>query len=212
VAEEVQRVAIVTGGTRGIGAAVVGALTAAGLAVASFDVEPPTEPGPDRRDRAYLTVDVSQAGEVNDAVGAVAQRFGRIDVLVNNAGVLDVHAVHDTPEDAWDRVMAVNVKAVFLMSRAVIPHLKAAGGGCGHADVSGARCVDDPRRDHRGSRDRGHRPDRSACRGRPGGSLPRVARVVVPDRRPADRGRRDAGPAVLSHCWVTGGPLGQAVA
>jgi NAD(P)-dependent dehydrogenase (short-subunit alcohol dehydrogenase family) len=66
---------------------------------------------------------------VRDAVGAVAQRFGRIDVLVNNAGILAVHAVHDTPEDIWDRVMAVNVKSVFLMSQAVIPHLKAAGGG-----------------------------------------------------------------------------------
>jgi NAD(P)-dependent dehydrogenase (short-subunit alcohol dehydrogenase family) len=129
VAEQAQRVAIVTGGTRGIGAAVVGALTAAGLAVASFDVQPPADPGPGHGDRAYLTVDVSRAGQVRDAVGAVAQRFGRIDVLVNNAGILDVHAVHDTPEDTWDRVMAVNVKSVFLMSQAVIPHLKAAGGG-----------------------------------------------------------------------------------
>ena len=250
MAEQTQRVAIVTGGTRGIGAAIVGALSAAGLAVASFDVQPPAEPGPDRGDRAYLTVNVAQAGQVQDAVEAVARRFGRIDVLVNNAGVLDVHAVHDTPEDAWDRVMAVNVKSVFLMSRAVIPHLKAAGGGsivnissvhaiatvprlAAYAASKGAVLslsrqmaldyADDGIRvnavvvggvdtqmsaEHgaamardgvsRGSRHRGHRPDRAAGRGRPGRGLPRLARVVVPDRCPAHRGRGDAGPAVLS--------------
>jgi NAD(P)-dependent dehydrogenase (short-subunit alcohol dehydrogenase family) len=124
-----RQVAIVTGGARGIGAAVADALAAAGMAVACFDITDPASPPAGDDDRAYLTVDVSRADETQAAVDAVAERFGRIDVLVNNAGILDVHAVHDTPEDTWDRVMAVNVKSVFLMSRAVIPHLKTAGGG-----------------------------------------------------------------------------------
>jgi NAD(P)-dependent dehydrogenase (short-subunit alcohol dehydrogenase family) len=124
-----RQVAIVTGGARGIGAAVVDALAAAGMAVASFDISDPAEPSRGDDGRAHLTVDVSRAAQTQAAVAAVAARFGRIDVLVNNAGILDCHAVHDTPEDTWDRVMAVNVKSVFLMSRAVIPHLKAAGGG-----------------------------------------------------------------------------------
>jgi NAD(P)-dependent dehydrogenase (short-subunit alcohol dehydrogenase family) len=123
------QVAIVTGAARGIGAAIADALAAAGMAVACFDVLEPGGPSPAGEDRAYLRVDVSRAAEVEAAVSAVAHRFGRIDVLVNNAGILDYHAVHDTPEDTWDRVMAVNAKSVFLMSRAVIPHLKAAGGG-----------------------------------------------------------------------------------
>jgi NAD(P)-dependent dehydrogenase (short-subunit alcohol dehydrogenase family) len=130
VPELTRQAAIVTGGARGIGAAVVDALAGMGMAVASFDIENPGAPRPAAADdRAYLTVDVSSADQTQAAVSAVAERFGRIDVLVNNAGILDCHAVHDTPEDTWDRVMAVNVKSVFLMSRAVIPHLKAAGGG-----------------------------------------------------------------------------------
>ncbi|HUB41733.1 MAG TPA: SDR family oxidoreductase [Streptosporangiaceae bacterium] len=122
-----RRVAIVPGGAAGIGAAVAGAFGNAGLAVAVFDVRPPAEQDSDRR--AHYTVDVSVAEEVEVAVSAVAERFGRLDVVVNNAGILDCHAVDDTPEEVWDRVMAVNVKSVFLVSRAAIPHLRAAGGG-----------------------------------------------------------------------------------
>ncbi len=129
MADPTRRVAIVTGGSRGIGAAVAEALAAGGMAVASFDLQPPAGAGPDDGGRAHLAVDVSRADQVERAVATVADRFGRIDVLVNNAGILDCHAVHDTPEETWDRVMAVNVKSVFLMSRAVIPHLKAGGGG-----------------------------------------------------------------------------------
>jgi NAD(P)-dependent dehydrogenase (short-subunit alcohol dehydrogenase family) len=121
------RVAIVTGGARGIGAAIVGALTVAGMAVASVDIaDPETAAGPSGA--LYLRADVSRADEAQAAVGAVAQRFGRIDVLVNNAGILDCHGVHDTAEEVWDRVMAVNVKSVFLMSRAAIGYLRRADG------------------------------------------------------------------------------------
>jgi NAD(P)-dependent dehydrogenase (short-subunit alcohol dehydrogenase family) len=120
---------VVTGGSRGIGAAVADALAAAGMTVASLDIADPAGSPAAGAGRVHLKADVSRADEVQAAVGAVAERFGRIDVLVNNAAVLECHAVHDTPEETWDRVMAVNVKSVFLMSRAVIPHLRAAGGG-----------------------------------------------------------------------------------
>jgi NAD(P)-dependent dehydrogenase (short-subunit alcohol dehydrogenase family) len=125
--ESPRRAAIVTGAARGIGAATATALDAAGFRVATFDVLPASVADSD--DRMHLVVDVSDAGEVSASVEAVVRRFGRLDVLVNNAGILDVHAVHDTPEDLWDRVLAVNVKSVFLMSRAAVPHLHAAGGG-----------------------------------------------------------------------------------
>jgi NAD(P)-dependent dehydrogenase (short-subunit alcohol dehydrogenase family) len=120
-------VALVTGGARGIGAAVARALGQAGLAVATVDVLA-ADPGP-AGGRMHVIADVSVAAEAEAAVRATTDRFGRIDVLVNNAAILDSHAVHDTPEETWDRVMAVNVKSVFLMSRAVIPQLRAAGGG-----------------------------------------------------------------------------------
>jgi NAD(P)-dependent dehydrogenase (short-subunit alcohol dehydrogenase family) len=121
------RVAIVTGGARGIGAAITGALAGAGMAVAVVDIA--AQPaGPVPAGQLYLQADVSRAQQADEAVSAVARRFGRIDVLVNNAGVLDCSGVHDTAEEAWDRVMAVNVKSVFLMSRAAIPHLRRADG------------------------------------------------------------------------------------
>jgi NAD(P)-dependent dehydrogenase (short-subunit alcohol dehydrogenase family) len=123
------RVAIVTGGARGIGAAVAAALAADGMTVASIDIADADAPGAHGGARLVIRADVSRADEVAGAVGLVAENLGRIDVLVNNAGVIDVHAVHDTPEEDWDRVMAVNVKSVFLMSRAVIPHMRAGGGG-----------------------------------------------------------------------------------
>jgi NAD(P)-dependent dehydrogenase (short-subunit alcohol dehydrogenase family) len=119
-------VAIVTGGARGIGAAIADGLAAAGHRIATFDLLAPEAAG---AARFHRIVDVSSAREVEAATAAVLDRFGRIDVLVNNAGIIDVHAVDDTPEEVWDRVMAVNVKSVYLVSRAVIPHLRAVGGG-----------------------------------------------------------------------------------
>jgi len=126
-AHDARRVAIVTGGAAGIGAAVASAFEDAGLAVGVFDVRPPA--ARDSGSRAHFTVDVTVAEQVEAAVRAVVERFGRLDVVVNNAGILDCRAVDDTPEELWDRVMAVNVKSVFLVSRAAIPHLRAAGGG-----------------------------------------------------------------------------------
>lgn len=120
------RVAVVTGGARGIGAAIADAFGALGRSVATFDLLPSESSG---GEHFHQIVDVSSAREVDAAIAAVVDRFGRIDYLVNNAGIIDVHAVDDTPEDVWDRVMAVNVKSVYLMSRAAIPHLRAAGGG-----------------------------------------------------------------------------------
>lgn len=125
--ESPRRAAIVTGAARGIGAAAALALDAAGFQVATFDVLPASVADSD--DRMHVVADVSDADTVSASVAAVVRRFGRLDVLVNNAAILDVHAVDDTPEDVWDRVLAVNVKSVFLMSRAVIPHLRTAGGG-----------------------------------------------------------------------------------
>jgi len=125
--ESPRRAAIVTGAARGIGAAAALALDAAGFQVATFDVLPASVTDSD--DRMHVMADVSDADAVSASVAAVVRRFGRLDVQVNNAGILDVHAVDDTPEDVWDRVLAVNVKSVFLMSQAVIPHLRTAGGG-----------------------------------------------------------------------------------
>lgn len=67
--------------------------------------------------------------QVTQAVNDVAKRYGRLDVLINNAGVLACYAVDDTPEAVWDHVIDVNLKGAFLMSRAAIPHLRRVRGG-----------------------------------------------------------------------------------
>lgn len=125
--ESITRVALVTGGARGIGAAIAAALRQDGYRVVTVDINalPPGVDGP--RGEDHLIGDVSRADDVAAAVATTVDRCGRLDVVVNNAGILDVHAVDDTPEDVWDRVMAVNVKSVYLVSRAALPHLRRAG-------------------------------------------------------------------------------------
>jgi NAD(P)-dependent dehydrogenase (short-subunit alcohol dehydrogenase family) len=120
-------VAIVTGGARGIGAAIVAELRSAELTVVSLGLLPAGWTG--ATGLSHLEVDVTSGSAVDAAVERVVETYGRIDVLVNNAGIVAVHAVHDTLEEVWDRVIAVNLKSVYLLSRAVIPHLVAGGGG-----------------------------------------------------------------------------------
>jgi NAD(P)-dependent dehydrogenase (short-subunit alcohol dehydrogenase family) len=122
-----QQVAIVTGGARGIGAAIVAALRSAELTTVSLDLLPAGSTG--ETGLSHLEVDVTSGSAVDAAVERVIETYGRIDVLVNNAGIVAIHAVHDTPEEVWDRVIAVNLKSVYLLSRAVIPHLVSGGGG-----------------------------------------------------------------------------------
>lgn len=66
---------------------------------------------------------------VSSMVAAVMERFGRIDILVNNAGIINFGSVIDAKIEEWDALMAVNVRSVFLVSRAVLPHMIAGGGG-----------------------------------------------------------------------------------
>lgn len=77
----------------------------------------------------YAACDVSNAGQVNAAVKAVTDRFGAIDVLFNHAGTIVVKPFLETTEQEWDGLMAVNVKSMFLMTKAVLPSMLAAGGG-----------------------------------------------------------------------------------
>jgi NAD(P)-dependent dehydrogenase (short-subunit alcohol dehydrogenase family) len=78
-----------------------------------------------------LTADVSQSEDVQRVVRAAAAHFGRIDFLVNAHGISDMQDVRivDVPEEVFDRTIAVNLRAIFLTCKYVIPHLKAAGGG-----------------------------------------------------------------------------------
>ena len=132
------QVAIVTGGSQGIGYATVGALAARGMRVAAvardrarLDAALGALGAPLRGRVAAVAADVSREGDVTAAVAQVVERFGRIDVLVNSAGV-SMNArrrLVDTTTAEWERLVTTNLTGTYLMCRAVLPHLAAAGGG-----------------------------------------------------------------------------------
>jgi NAD(P)-dependent dehydrogenase (short-subunit alcohol dehydrogenase family) len=130
------KVAIVTGGAKGIGAACVRRLAEEGARVAVVDME--DEPGralaSDMRssglDARYFHCDVSSESQVAAMVTDVVEAFGEPTVLVNNAGIAGPSKpTHELTEEEWDRVQAVNVKGVFLCTKHVIGPMRRAGGG-----------------------------------------------------------------------------------
>jgi 3-oxoacyl-[acyl-carrier protein] reductase len=130
------RRAIVTGGARGIGGGIAAGFAAEGADVAIFDVLPDADAelvlaairGRGRR-ALYLHVDVSDEEQVRDGVQQVLDAFGRVDILVNNAGIVLQSPVAEMPVEDWDRVLAVNLRGVFLCTRYVLPGMIAQGGG-----------------------------------------------------------------------------------
>jgi len=119
------RTAIVTGGAKGIGEAAAAALTEAGLRVAVVDREQCVPP----QGGVAVQADVGRSSECAGAVDEAVTALGRLDVLVNCAGIQRYGSVVDTPDEVWDEVLAVNLSAVFWMSKHAVPHLTAAGGG-----------------------------------------------------------------------------------
>jgi len=126
----VTRVALVTGAGRGIGAAVAARLTRAGFQVIGV------ARSRDQLDAAAAATgllphvcDLEDAAAVDAMSAQVLARFGRVDVLVNNAGIVVRHPVDGHSTDAWDRVQAVNLRAPFQLARACLPGMRAARAG-----------------------------------------------------------------------------------
>ncbi|GAB1509465.1 SDR family NAD(P)-dependent oxidoreductase [Actinophytocola sp. KF-1] len=111
--------AVVTGGASGIGAAAAAVLAARGARVAVLDVKPGDGP-----DDAGIRCDVSSDDEVRAAIDAVVERFGGVDVLVNNAGIGAAGDVTANDDAEWHRVLDVNVVGMARVTRAALPHLK----------------------------------------------------------------------------------------
>lgn len=126
------RVALVTGAARGIGATTAARFAAEGAAVAILDLDAAAAqetaaslPGP----AIGLAADVTDAGSVEDAVTACVAEFGRLDVLVNNAGVIRDNLLFKMTEDDFDLVLRVHLRGAFLTSRAAQRHMVPAGYG-----------------------------------------------------------------------------------
>jgi NAD(P)-dependent dehydrogenase (short-subunit alcohol dehydrogenase family) len=129
------RVAVVTGAASGIGraSAIAFAREGARVTVADRDERGGTETVniilAEGHEAFFAAVDVTQESEIRQMVDETAQRWGRIDVLFNNAGVLLVKTIDQMSGEEWDRVMAVNVKSAFLAAKHVVPHMRSIGKG-----------------------------------------------------------------------------------
>lgn len=126
------KVAIVTGGAQGIGRAISDGLAEEGARIVIADLNNASEAASSYPDGIGITTDVSSEEQVDAMVAEVVDTCGGVDVLVNNAGIyasLEMRPFDQIPVDEWRQVMDVNVLSMFLTSKAVVPHMKSAGGG-----------------------------------------------------------------------------------
>jgi 3-oxoacyl-[acyl-carrier protein] reductase len=130
------RVALVTGGGRGIGKAIALTLAEAGADVAvnyrerADDAQATAEQIRHLGRRAApVRADVARAAEVEGLVAALTRELGPIDILINNAGISEPCAIEELTEEAFDRTLAVNLKSAFLCTQAVLPGMRARGFG-----------------------------------------------------------------------------------
>jgi NAD(P)-dependent dehydrogenase (short-subunit alcohol dehydrogenase family) len=139
------KVALVTGGGSGIGraTAIQLALEGANVCVADISKEGGEETlglvsnavaGESRSQRDaprssspisfFVKADVSKEGEVKNMIESTIQKFGKLDILFNNAGIYEWTSVEETPTETWDRIIAVNLRGSFLGTKCAAPHLK----------------------------------------------------------------------------------------
>jgi 3-oxoacyl-[acyl-carrier protein] reductase len=138
------KVVVVTGAAAGIGRATARRFAREGARIAAWDVAADAgealvaELEAGGGEALYARIDVTDRGAVEAATAGVVERWGRYDVLVNNAGIVrdgqmvkwkDGEVASILEDDAWDAVLGVNLKGVFLCARAAVPHMIAGGGG-----------------------------------------------------------------------------------
>ncbi len=135
-ADLADRGVLITGGGSGIGAALVEGIAAQGAKVAFLDIaeessrvlaERLSEKSP--HPVLYLKADLRNVAETQAAVNMAAEKLGSLSVLINNAGWDDRHELEEVTEEYWDDSQAVNLKQMFFVAQAAVPHLRKSGGG-----------------------------------------------------------------------------------
>ena len=219
------KVALISGGARGMGESEARLFVREGAKVVIGDILEAEGRAVEADIRAaggdalFVRLDVTEEADWERAVSRTIQRFGRLDVLVNNAGVGAQGRIEDTTVKEWDHVMDINAKGVFLGTRAVIPAMRQAGGGSivnissqlGHPVRAGGHSRQlrpsraDPDRDDRAAAGRSGAlpenavadpagPVRRVRRGRLRRPVPRLGRGGVRDRQRARHRRGLDGP------------------
>ena len=129
------KVALISGGARGIGAATARLMAGEGAAVVIADVlekegmETEAKISEAGGEVLFVRLDVTSEADWNAAVTATVTKYGKLDILVNNAGISSRTGVEETTVESWDQVMDINAKGVFLGTKAAIPEMRKAGGG-----------------------------------------------------------------------------------
>ena len=129
------KVALISGGARGMGAAEARMFASEGASVVIGDVledegrRVAAEIGEAGGQALFVALDVTSESQWRDAIDAAVSSFGRLDVLVNNAGIGGGGNVEETTEADWDRTMDINAKGVFLGTKTAIPAMRRSGGG-----------------------------------------------------------------------------------
>jgi NAD(P)-dependent dehydrogenase (short-subunit alcohol dehydrogenase family) len=180
-------VAVVTGGASGIGLATAHLLSERGARVACLDLSPDGVPEP----LVGVRCDVADDPSVRAAVDTVVERWGRLDVVVNNAGIGAVGGVGDTDDDTWLRLLDVNVVGMARMVRAALPHLRASPAAAVVTTASIAGTA-------------GHRPTR--------GLLGEQGRRRRADAGHGRRPRARGDPGQRGRSWHGGDAVGRAAA
>ncbi len=136
------KVALISGGARGMGAAEAKLFAREGAKVVIADVleddgrRTEAEIAEMGGEAVFVKLDVTQQADWDAAVGVAVERFGKLDVIVNNAGVASRDSIEDTTVEEWDRVMDINAKGVFLGTKAAISQMRRQGGGGSVINIS----------------------------------------------------------------------------
>ena len=127
------QVAIVTGGTRGIGKGICEVFCREGATVALWDVLDGTQTVNEITQNGgkifFQKVDVTDQSSVDSAIEEIIKQHGKIEILINNAGIIRDRSFLKMSEDEWDSVINVNLKSLYVVTRSVIPHMKENGYG-----------------------------------------------------------------------------------